>query len=84
METALIEIESATGLIIPDELLAEMQLKPGSKVTLMRKEDGFFVEVLGKKQKLNIKDLMLNTDFESQRNDPELQAWQAKSRVKHQ
>ncbi|MFA0692936.1 hypothetical protein [Vibrio splendidus] len=84
METALIEIESATGLIIPDELLAEMQLKPGAKVTLMRKEGGFFVKALDKKHKLNIKDLMANTDFESQRNDPELQAWQAKSRVKHQ
>lgn len=77
METVLIKIEGSIGIIISDELLAEMQLKPGAKVTLMRKEDGFFVRALDKKHKLNIKDLMANTDFESQRNDPELQAWQA-------
>ena len=81
METILIKIESSTGIVIPDQFLAEMQLKPGSKVTLIRKEDGFFVKVLDKKPKFDIKDLMANTDFESQRDAPELQAWQTKSRA---
>ncbi len=31
--------------------------------------------------KPNIKDLMLNTDFEAQRNDPELQQWGEKARI---
>lgn len=81
METILIKIESSTGIVIPDEFLAEMQLKPGSKVMLIRKEDGVFVKALDKKPKFDIKDLMANTDFESQRDDPELQAWQTKSRA---
>ena len=81
METILIKIEASTGMIVPDELLSEMQLKQGSKVTLVRENDGFFVKPLHKNTKFDIKDLMAHTDFESQRNDPELQAWQTKSRA---
>lgn len=36
---------------------------------------------ISNKKKFNIKDLMKNTDFEAQRRDPELQAWNNKPTV---
>ncbi|MEZ9990363.1 AbrB/MazE/SpoVT family DNA-binding domain-containing protein [Vibrio splendidus] len=81
MDTVLIKIEDSTGVVIPNELLEEMQLKPGAKVTLVRQRDGFFVKPSDEEPKYKLKDLMANTDFELQRNDPELQSWQTKSRV---
>ncbi|PMN01384.1 hypothetical protein BCT41_10345 [Vibrio splendidus] len=80
METILIEIEGSTGVIIPEELLAEMQLKAGSKVTLIREDNGVFVKLSNGKSNFDIRDLIAKTDFESQRNDPELKAWQTKLR----
>ncbi|MFA1572796.1 MULTISPECIES: AbrB/MazE/SpoVT family DNA-binding domain-containing protein [Vibrio] len=81
MDTVLIKIDGSTGVVIPDELLEEMQLKPGAKVTLVRQRDGFFVKPSNEKPKYKLKDLMANTDFELQRNDPELQEWSGKSIV---
>lgn len=75
MEKELIRIGNSTGLTIPDEWLSEMNLSPGSKVSLVRERGGIVVKPLTEKPEFNTKELMANTDFEAQRNDPELEAW---------
>lgn len=81
MEKTLTKVGNSTGFTIPAEWLAEMHLNLGSKVTIVRERGGFFVKPKKSKPKFNIKDLMANTDFEAQRNDEELQAWNNKPRV---
>ena len=44
-------------------------------VTLTRECGGITVKASNVKTKPNLEDLMANTDFEAQRNDPHLQAW---------
>ena len=77
MEKKLIKIGNSTGLIIPSQWLVEMNLSSGSKVTLARECGGITVTVKASnvKTKPNLEDLMANTDFEAQRNDPYLQVW---------
>lgn len=75
MEKELIKIRSSIGLTIPYEWLAEVNLSLGSKVSLVRERGGIAVKPLTEKPEFNIKELMANTDFEAQRNDPELEAW---------
>lgn len=54
-------------------------LKQGSKVTIAREHDGIFVKPVN--PTFNLKELIANTDFEAQRNDPELQCWNNKPNV---
>ncbi|PMG52891.1 hypothetical protein BCU88_21830 [Vibrio splendidus] len=75
MEKKLIKIGNSTGLTIPSQWLAEINLSSGSKVTLTRECGGITVKASNVKTKPNLEDLMANTDFEAQRNDPHLQAW---------
>ncbi|MEZ8241607.1 hypothetical protein BCT76_16270 [Vibrio tasmaniensis] len=75
MERELVKIGNSTGLTIPEKWLSEMNLSPGSKVSLVRERGGIAVKLLTEKPNPNIKDLMDNTDFEAQRQDPQLQIW---------
>lgn len=75
MERELVKIGNSTGLTIPEKWLSEMNLSLGSKVSLVRERGGIVVKPLTEKPEFNIKELMANTDFEAQRNDPELESW---------
>ncbi|MDP2501396.1 hypothetical protein BCT47_14095 [Vibrio splendidus] len=80
MEKKLIKIGNSTGLTIPSQWLSEMNLSTGSKVTLAYECGGITVKASNVKTKPNLEDLMANTDFEAQRNDPYLQAWANKQK----
>lgn len=79
MKRTLIKVGNSIGLTIPAQWLSEMHLEQGSKVTIAREHDGIFVKPVN--PTFNLKELIANTDFEAQRNDPELQCWNNKPNV---
>ncbi|WED20600.1 AbrB/MazE/SpoVT family DNA-binding domain-containing protein [Vibrio sp. JC009] len=81
MIRTLVSMGNSTGVGIPAEFLAELNIKKGSKVNVITENGEIRIKPIKAKPKYNINELMANTDFEAQRQDPDLKEWNNMSPV---
>lgn len=62
------KVGNSNGLIIPSATIKSLSIEEGELVQVEIKK-------IKKKPTFNIDELMANTDFEAQRNDPTLKEW---------